>query len=250
MNKDTVIFDMDGVIIDSEPFWRQAQINELAKYKVTLRDADCIQFTMGKRLDEIANIWCSRYQLAICPSILQQDIMQSVIELILDQGCAKPGLHSLLNYLKEREFNIGLATSSSKPIIDAVLQTLGIYSYFSIVCSADNEPYGKPHPAVYLAAAKSFQVSAGQCIVIEDSVTGMIAGKAAAMTTWVVPDNSKSPEFSIADAIFSSLIDVRRRLESVITHDMNNKIHSNTAQLKPFNLIKEQPGVLSNTYAG
>ncbi|WP_084605574.1 hexitol phosphatase HxpB [Psychromonas aquimarina] len=232
MNKNTVIFDMDGVIIDSEPFWREAQINELAKYNVTVTAADCIQFTMGKRLEDIAKVWCLRYQLVVCPSILQQGIMQSVIELILEQGCAKPGLHSLLNYLKEREFNIGLATSSSKPIINAVLQSLGIHSYFSIICSADDEPYGKPHPDVYLTTAQRFQVNTGQCLVIEDSVTGMIAGKAAAMTTWVVPENSQSPEFSIADAVFSSLIDVRQHLDRVITKNINNKTHSNTAQLK------------------
>jgi len=222
MNKNTVIFDMDGVIIDSEPFWRQAQIKELAKYNVTITVADCIKLTMGKRLEEIAKIWCLRHQLTTCPSVLQHNIMQLVIDLIIDRGGAKPGLHSLLDYLQEHNINIGLATSSSKPVIEAVLWRLKIHSYFSVIRSADDEIYGKPHPAVYLTAAKHFKVRPEQCIVIEDSVTGMIAGKAAAMTTWVVPDNIHNPKFSIAEGIFSSLTQVQHAFDSLFINSRIN----------------------------
>lgn len=230
MNKNTVIFDMDGVIIDSEPFWRQAQINELAKYNITITVADCITLTMGKRLEEIAKIWCLRYQLTIPPSVLQHNIMQLVIELITDEGYAKPGLHSLLHYLQEKNINIGLATSSSKPVINAVLDRLKIHSYFSVIRSADDEVYGKPHPAVYLSTAKQFKVRAEQCIVVEDSVTGMIAGKAAAMTTWVVPDDIHNPKFSIAEGIFSSLTQIQHALDSRFINNQGQV--SNTLTLK------------------
>ncbi|HEY7865584.1 MAG TPA: hexitol phosphatase HxpB [Psychromonas sp.] len=226
MNKNTVIFDMDGVIIDSEPYWRQAQINELAKYNVTITVADCITLTMGKRLDEIAKIWCLRHQLTILPSVLQHNIMQMVVELISEQGCAKPGLYSLLDYLQDHNINIGLATSSSRAVIDAVLRRLKIHSYFSVIRSADDEVYGKPHPAVYLTTAKQFKVKAEQCIVIEDSVTGMIAGKAAAMTTWVVPDNLNNPKFSIAEGVFSSLTQVQHAFDSLFIN--NHHQDSNT----------------------
>jgi HAD superfamily hydrolase (TIGR01509 family) len=229
MNKNTVIFDMDGVIIDSEPFWRQAQINELAKYNVTITVADCITLTMGKRLEEIAKIWCLRHQLTISPSVLQHNIMQLVVDLITDKGLAKPGLYSLLAYLREHNLNIGLATSSSKPVIDAVLRRLKIHSYFSVICSADDEVYGKPHPAVYLTTAKQFKVRADQCIVIEDSVTGMIAGKAAAMTTWAVPDNINNPKFSIAENIFSSLTQVQHACESLLINDQHQYGNTITA---------------------
>lgn len=227
MNKNTVIFDMDGVIIDSEPYWREAQINELAKYNVTITVADCIQLTMGKRLEEIAKIWCLRHQLTICPSVLQHNIMQFVVELILEQGTAKPGLHTFLQYLQEHNINIGLATSSSKPVIDAVLHRLKIHSYFSVICSADDEVYGKPHPAVYLTTAQQFKVRTEQCLVIEDSVTGMIAGKAAAMTTWVVPDNINNPKFSIAEGVFSSLMHVQQGLDNILKNHQP-QVYSNT----------------------
>lgn len=216
MNKNTVIFDMDGVIIDSEPFWRMAQINELAKYNVVITVADCIKLTMGKRLEEIANIWCLRYRLVICPSVLRHNILQLVVQLITEQGVAKPGLYKLLRYLRDNNINIGLATSSSKLVIDAVLHRLKIKSYFSIICSADDEPYGKPHPAVYLTTASQFKVCAEQCIVIEDSVTGMIAGKAAEMTTWMVPEHTSNPKFSIAEEVFTSLVEVKQRLQSIV----------------------------------
>lgn len=209
MKKNTVIFDMDGVIIDSEPFWRQAQIKELAKYQVIIDDEDCIKHTMGRRLDDIAQTWCQLYELTIAPAELRQDIMQSVVELILKQGCAKEGLYCLLEHFKKNSINIGLATSSSLPIINAVLERLSIRSFFASICSADDEKFGKPHPAVYLKAASQLQVQPEQCIVIEDSVTGMIAGLAAGMATFVVPENIDDPRFSIASHTFPSLAEIR-----------------------------------------
>jgi len=212
MKINTVIFDMDGVIIDSEPFWRQAQINELAKFQVIINDNDCIEQTMGKRLDDIARTWCQHYELSIAPADLQQAILQSVVKQILNKGSAKEGVYSLLKFLKNNNINIALATSSSTPIIDAVLERLSIRSFFSSICSADNEKYGKPHPAVYLRTASQLHVQPGQCIVIEDSVTGLIAGVAAGMTTFVVPENINDPRFSIASRSFVSLTEVQMHL--------------------------------------
>ncbi len=212
MNKNTIIFDMDGVIIDSEPFWREAQINELAKHNITIKVQDCIQYTMGKRLKDIADTWCLRYQLSIPSTLLQQNIMKAVIALILEKGSAKVGLYSLLKELKKHNCNIGLATSSSREIINAVLNRLDVESYFNIICSADDYVYGKPHPSIYLSVAKAFNVNVEECLVIEDSVVGMIAGKAAEMTTWVIPEDSFNPQFSLADASFSSLEKIRESL--------------------------------------
>ncbi|MBY5946695.1 hexitol phosphatase HxpB [Photobacterium rosenbergii] len=212
MQKDAVIFDMDGVLIDSEPYWRQAQVDVLAGYGMTATFDDCIRLTMGRRLDDIAKIWCQHFNLNIPSEELQLSIMQAVVALIRQQGEPKRGVVSLLQTLQGAGVKIALATSSSMPIIDAVLNSLKISQYFSVVCSADNEEYGKPHPSVYLTAAQKLDVAANQCVVIEDSVTGMIAGLAAGMTTFAVPDNIDDPRFAVASGRFSSLEELEHHL--------------------------------------
>ncbi|QVY66229.1 hexitol phosphatase HxpB [Polaribacter sp. Q13] len=208
MKINTFIFDMDGVIIDSEPFWRQAQIEILASYNVTVSIEDCIKNTMGKRIDDVSLTWCQLHQLTVNPKLLEQEIITAVVQLITKKGKAKNGLFELLDYLTKNNFNIALATSSSKPIINAVFNRLNIAHYFNVVCSADTEEYGKPHPAIYLKVAKLLKVNTENCLILEDSVTGLIAAKAASMNTIVIPEDKNDPRFTIANNIFSSMLDV------------------------------------------
>lgn len=204
----TFIFDMDGVIIDSEPFWRQAQITLLSKYNAHITTADCIKYTMGKRIDDVAITWCKLHALEVAPKLLEQEIITMVVSLISTHGVAKTGLYELLDFLKESNYKIALATSSSLPIINAVFNRLSIAHYFNAVCSADAEVYGKPHPAVYLKVAKKLNVKVSNCLVLEDSVTGLIAAKAAAMQTIVIPEDATDPRFSLADKTLSSMLEV------------------------------------------
>lgn len=209
----TFIFDMDGVIIDSEPFWRQAQIEILLKYNTTITVADCIQHTMGKRIDDVARTWCQLHSLKVNPQLLEQEIITAVAHLISEKGNAKTGLYELLDFLKENNYQIALATSSSQPIIKAVFNRLSIAHYFDIVCSADDEVYGKPHPAVYLKVAKKLGVQPSNCLVLEDSVTGLIAAKAASMKTIVIPEDKTDLRFSLADKTLTSMLEVIEYLE-------------------------------------
>ncbi|WP_418263049.1 hexitol phosphatase HxpB [Flavobacterium faecale] len=213
MKKNTFIFDMDGVIIDSEPHWREAQIKVLARQKISINAEDCIQYTMGKRIDDVAKIWCSLFQLETNPKIIEKEIIDAVVLLIKNKGVAKQGLYELLDYLAKNKYKIALATSSSFPIIDAVFDKLSIRHYFNEVNSADDEEYGKPHPAVYIRVTKKLNINPTDCIVLEDSVTGMIAGKSASMTTLVIPEDPNDPRFSVADQIFSSMTEIIDYLE-------------------------------------
>ncbi|KGL63403.1 hexitol phosphatase HxpB [Polaribacter sp. Hel1_85] len=208
MGTNTFIFDMDGVIIDSEPFWRQAQIDILLKYNTTITVADCIQYTMGKRIDDVARTWCQLHSLKVYPQILEQEIITAVAYLISEKGNAKQGLYELLGFLKENNFHIALATSSSQPIINAVFNRLSIAHYFDVVCSADDEVYGKPHPAVYLKVAKKLGVQSTNCLVLEDSVTGLIAAKAASMKTIVIPEDKTDTRFTMADVTLTSMLEI------------------------------------------
>lgn len=199
---------MDGVIIDSEPIWRNAQIQVLANQNISITAQDCIKYTMGKRIDDVALTWCELFDLSVDPKVIENEIISSVVTLIGLEGEPKEGLYELLDFLVANNFKIGLGTSSSVPIIDAVFDKLKIRQYFKVVCSADTEEYGKPHPAVYLTVAKKLESKPQDCIVLEDSVTGMIAAKSAVMKTIVIPENKNDPRFSLADVIFDSMLEV------------------------------------------
>ena len=150
MSIQAVIFDMDGVIIDSESLWRQAQIDALAQWGATVSVEECETLTKGKRLDEIARTWCRHCQLELIPQRLEAAILQRITGLIAAEGEPMRGVHEALRYFRHAGYKIALATSSSRQVIAAVLNKLSLWHYFDVICSADDEAQGKPHPAVYL----------------------------------------------------------------------------------------------------
>ncbi|SQC85793.1 2-deoxyglucose-6-phosphate hydrolase YniC [Klebsiella pneumoniae] len=181
MSMQAVIFDMDGVIIDSEALWRQAQIDALAQWGATASVAECETLTKGKRLDDIAGTWCRYFQLDLAPQRLEDAILQRITRLIAAKGEPMRGVQEALRYFREAGYKIALATSSSRQVIAAVLNKLSLWHFFDAISSADDEPRGKPHPAVYLTTLRKLNLNASQCLVIEDSFTGFCAAQSAGM---------------------------------------------------------------------
>ena len=215
MKPTTFIFDMDGVMIDSEPFWQLAQINALKHLGIIVTAEDCEKTTMGKRIDHVAKIWCDLHCLEISPKQLADEILDQVVISIKENGQEIIGLKELLTYLKQENYKIGLATSSSWKIIDAVLDQLDVRNYFQEICSADDEKYGKPNPAVYLKVMEKLNSKPEECIILEDSVTGMIAAKASMAFTIVLNADLSTAKFSIADHRCQSLQNVLTYLKSL-----------------------------------
>ena len=184
-----VIFDMDGVLLDSEPYWRQAQLAVLQPLGVPITEADAIA-TTGIRIDVIVADYFKRYpwQGPDCQQVTQS-ILDRLMELVAEHKPILPGVIKSLEYLKENGWRIGLASSSPMFVIKGSLAALGISNYFEELKSAESLRFGKPNPEVYINVADAMGVEPRQCIAIEDSVTGMIAAKAAQMTTIVVPDD-------------------------------------------------------------
>ena len=176
-----VIFDMDGVLIDSEPFQKQANIQAYAKVGLQLR-ADQCAITAG--MDVLSSV---KYWYSIHPwknksiADVKTDIEACVLQLIIEQGKPMTGVEYALSYFENKKIPIGLASSSSMHIIEAVLTKLGIKERFNVYHSAQYEIQGKPHPAVFLATAKKLNVDPAQCVVIEDSINGIKAASAAGM---------------------------------------------------------------------
>lgn len=196
-----VIFDMDGVLIDSEPLWRTAMVKGFKQFGMTITEEEC-KTTMGRRINEVVNYWVNIHSVNPLKSPeIEKTIIEVLLNLIEKEGEAIAGVLDLLNFCKNKHLKIGLATSSSELLMQTVLNKLQIKNHFNSVVSAQNLKYGKPNPEVFLICAENLGVNPSECIVIEDSINGAIAAKAAQMHLIVVPDaNSLNPEkFSIAD---------------------------------------------------
>ena len=213
---DAVIFDMDGVLIDSEPLWKIAMEEVFKSVGCALTRKD-FQKTVGLRLDEVIQYWYEHtgWENAT-PKEIEDAIVNKMIELLNENGTPLKGVVETLEFLKQKGKKIGLATSSYAVLIDTVLDALHIRHYFDFTHSAENESHGKPHPAVYLTVANKLSVQPKKCLVIEDSLNGIISGKAARMSVVCIPEKSHSPEpkLSLADFQFDDMLLFLNQIQS------------------------------------
>lgn len=200
-----VIFDMDGVIIDSEPLWEKTERTLLGRrgieYNPTYRDriVGLNQRDSGRLLKETFNL----------PEEVQ-DIIDERIEILLglyDQELELvPGLIPLLKELKENGLLLALASSSPERVIRAVLDRFSLKGFFPVVVSGDSVRLGKPHPDIYLHTAKELGVHPRECAVIEDSINGLRSAKEAGMISIAIPDKRLDRNgFKMADLIVDRL---------------------------------------------
>ncbi len=205
----TVIFDMDGLLIDSEPLWYEAAVKIMAAYGVTLDEKE-YAMTIGLRTREFLDFWFTRHGInADNLPLAEHDITALVAGDIIARGELMPGAESIIEFFKEKNFKIGLATSSPVVIVDAVFERTGLRSLFDECCSAELLPYGKPHPQVYLNCVEALKSHPSSVICFEDSFNGMIAAKAAKLRCVVVPDKPRRYEWRwlAADYVMDSLLD-------------------------------------------
>ena len=213
-----VIFDMDGVLIDSEPLWRKAMIEGFASIGVLITEEDCKK-TTGNRLKEVVEYWFEKLDiLDFLPTEIEHRIINMLVKLINNEGKAISGVIEVINFCNNKNIKIGLATSSSNHLMEAVLEKLNLKNTFKSSISAENMEYGKPHPEVFLICASQLQISPLECIVIEDSINGVIAAKAAFMSVIALPEheNINNHKFSIADYKLNNMQEVLKLFKTII----------------------------------
>ena len=207
MRLDTVIFDMDGLLIDSEPLWEEAGTELLARYGCALTHEQYASST-GLRTREWLEHWFRIFDLEMGTlTKAETRIIDSVSEKIKQRGRAMPGVHYIFDYFRKKDFKIGVATSSPMSLANLVLHQLQVVPFIDHVSSAESLAFGKPHPQVYMDCAKALNADAAHTLCFEDSVNGMVAAKAAKMKCVVVPGRHQQqlPQWGLSDLRISSL---------------------------------------------
>jgi len=207
-----VIFDTDGLLVDSEPFWRRVEATTFDELGADIRPFLGHGHTMGLRVDDAIKFLCGVAGLGtLDEGALCDRVVAGVVAAIEDEAVLLPGAAEALDACLQSGLRLALASGSTSPVIDAVLDRFSLRGRFSAVLSAENETFGKPHPSIFLRAAGLLGVEPTACVVIEDSLNGCIAAKAARMGVIAVPavEDAGDPRYAIADVLLDSLESLR-----------------------------------------
>ncbi len=204
------IFDMDGVIIDSEPLHFEVDIQTMRHLGTTMTKQQLEKF-VGMTNPEMWSILKREYKLdQTVAEIIEYQLSNKIRGLHESKLEPIEGILELLQDLKLRNIPIGIASSSPMLFIQEVVSRFQIGQYFSVIVSGEEVSNGKPAPDVYLEAAKQLAVPADRCVVIEDSRNGVLAAKAAKMRCIGYANmNSGSQDLSLADRIVSSIREIK-----------------------------------------
>jgi beta-phosphoglucomutase family hydrolase len=203
------IFDLDGVIIDSEPLHDLVDLEVATAFEIEL-DHHRLQRYVGMRSREVWDSIIKEDQLTLTSDELLA-IADAKKEKYIAENELQPinGIRELLIELKEKDYRIALASSSPQRFIEAVLNKFEIHSYFEYMVTGDEVEKGKPDPEIYLLAAQRLNVDPKSCIVLEDSKNGIIAGNAAGMKTiGFANPGSGNQDLSKANHIVQSIAEV------------------------------------------
>jgi len=201
-----VIFDMDGVIIDSEPMHTKVVLDVLSSYQVHLTPADLDRFA-GMTMHSVNSALKAEYDIpAPLEEIIAFEIKGMIRHTLEDPQQPIDGIREILTYLEKNQIPAAVASSSPRELVTAVVSRLELDDYFKFLLSGENVTQSKPHPEIYLQAAARLNIDPADCLVIEDSKNGTIAAKEAGMTCIGFQNlNSGLQDLSRADIIVDTL---------------------------------------------
>ncbi len=217
MDFKAIIFDMDGLLVDSEPVWLEVEVGllESCGYRFS---AELREMCVGMRVDEFAAILKRHYpKLGESPAAIEKAITDGMLSLPPGRILAMPGADALVNYFAELGIPRAIASSSSQAIIEHFVTLMGWDVLIPQRYSAEFMPRGKPAPDIYLHAAERLGCPPETCLALEDSPAGTQAALAAGMTCFTVPDRSHSSPADFADIndrVFGSLHEVMREIRT------------------------------------
>ena len=214
LTPEAIIFDMDGLLVDSERVWHIAEDEVFASRGLEYTD-ELRASIIGLRMDEFMAKLQAHFRIEEPLADLTAEVNANMLRMIPTMVQPQPGAAELLQLVQQRGWPVAIASSSPMTIIDATLRCQGWDDVFRLRCSADNVARGKPAPDVYLQAAQLLGVAPHNCLALEDSPNGARAAIAAGMTCYAVPDRSHSQPDAFAGItpyVFADLHKVRARL--------------------------------------
>jgi sugar-phosphatase len=153
------LFDLDGLLVDSEPLWREVELRVFGRLGVPLTTEMCLE-TRGMVLDEVTEYWFGRYPWAgPSPAVVATEIIDAMVDLVRTDLVLKPGAGRALADCRARGLALAIASSSPRRLIEAVVERLALTSWFAVLHSAQEEDTGKPDPAVFLSTARLLGVA-------------------------------------------------------------------------------------------
>ena len=211
LSKKAVIFDMDGVIIDSEPIHSRVKMDTFAHFNLPFDEAELVHY-MGRTSRVIFGETLAKHgRTDITATDMAAYKHEHYLE-VLESGAIEPvaGSVELIKALHGAGIPIALATSSNVRAMNAVLDNFGIREYFTSILSGGELPESKPHPAIYLISAQRLGMKPEDCMVIEDTTNGIRAAKAAGMYCVAYRNpNSGEQDLSLADVVVDSFSEIK-----------------------------------------
>jgi HAD superfamily hydrolase (TIGR01509 family) len=206
-----VIFDLDGVLVDAEVWWDEVRQTWAAEHGRAWTPADQAA-VMGANSLGWAGIIRERLELDLPDQQIVDEIVAAMVGRYRTRGAPRiAGAVDAVQRLAASGLPLAIASSSHQAVIDAALNSLGISNLFRVVVASDEVAHGKPAPDVYLLTARRLGVDPAGCLVVEDSLNGVLAGRAAGMTVALVPNASVPPAAGAREAasmILSSLAEL------------------------------------------
>ena len=196
---EAVIFDLDGVIVDSEIWWDDVRRDFAAARGMPWSTDDRVA-VMGSNSRQWSATMRERLRLEEPIERIEREVVDAVVARYLAEGA--PGIPGAVEAVRRvaAAWPVAIASSAHRDVIDAALRGVGLAELLTVVVSSDEVPHGKPQPDVYLEAARRLGVDPRRCLVIEDSLNGVLAGKAAGMTVVLVPNHAVPPAPGAAEA--------------------------------------------------
>ena len=217
-----VLFDMDGVIIDSEPLWSKAEQELLARRNIRY-SPQLKAVMMGRDSSEAVGFLIHHYDLKESVSDVVEERNQLIAGLFREFLRPMPHALQLVRSVNAAEIKTGLASSSPKELVDLALSRLNITGLFNFILSGDQVARGKPAPDIYLTAARELGVSCENCLVIEDAPHGVAAAKAAGMCCLAVSTSVSEPELAAADRVVRGFAEVDLQLLNELMRCRQNR---------------------------
>ena len=182
-----VIFDLDGVLADSEPWWNEIDAKLLAEYGVTYR-GECHQNVVGVSYQLAVEFYKKAFGLSVPTDEMMRRRGEIATEFFANRVDLFPNVKEVLEELRQMKLHLAVATSSVSASARPFLDRHQLTGFFEVIVTGEEVERGKPAPDIYLCAAKQLGIPAGACLVVEDALPGVAAAKAAKMSVAAIPD--------------------------------------------------------------